>query len=191
MGKVKSKRGRSAQNYFRSKPKNKTHYMLQPYLAKQFNAPPFDTALVDGQSFSVDGQINEHVLVSVPETISTVSARDLFENLQEAFQKPIIMVTHNVQFLSARKMTALEVSRMENLRENRGNGYAQAETDSDTDTGTEAITRDEDKSVQTSGDWGGSGIGENGDNVPRADREGETEGVSCAGDGNETGEEKG
>lgn len=66
--------------------------------------------LVEGQSCAIEGEIGDYVIVSVPPTISYQAAKVLEDNLQKELDKPVMILTHNVQFLKATKLAANEAA---------------------------------------------------------------------------------
>ena len=64
--------------------------------------------LVTGEKLVCEGELEEHVIVSVPETMSHRAAQELEESLTREFERPIIIVTHNVSFMKVKKLSAIE-----------------------------------------------------------------------------------
>lgn len=69
---------------------------------------PFDAPLLPAEDYSVQGELDDYIIVSVPTTTSQNAAESLRKRLTEAVQRPVILVTHNIHFLRARKMSSAE-----------------------------------------------------------------------------------
>ena len=69
-----------------------------------------DGNIVPRNEFEIEGRLEDHVVISVPPTMTERSVRELLENLSKKISAPVIVVTHNISFLKARRMTAREVS---------------------------------------------------------------------------------
>lgn len=65
-----------------------------------------------GQECAIEGEIGDYTLVSVPPTISHQAAKVLEENLKSELGKPVMIFTHNVQFLRVTKMTPKDVNKV-------------------------------------------------------------------------------
>ena len=116
----------------RKKKKREHIYLLKPLSVPQLADNPFDSDLITGEGFVVEGKLDEHVIVSVPEVISEGRAGELFQMLRDATEKPVIMVTHNVQFLSTRELTPKEIA---SLRKKEANGQAVKNTEDSDEEG--------------------------------------------------------
>lgn len=84
-----------------------TVYQLVP-LASPPGVNPFDAPLLPAEDYSVQGELDDYIIVSVPTTTSQNAAESLRKRLTEAVQRPVILVTHNIHFLRARKMSSAE-----------------------------------------------------------------------------------
>lgn len=84
------------------------YYELTPYGRKEGEVHK-------GESYTIKGNIGDHVIVSISEGMSNISAQELGDKLKEELGKPIIMITHNISFLKAVKVKASEaVDKLEN-----------------------------------------------------------------------------
>jgi protein required for attachment to host cells len=84
-----------------------TYYQLTPYGQDK------EGSAQKGEAYVVQGHIDNHVIVSVPETMTTLSAQELSKQLEEELGKPIIMLTHNISVLRAKRVKASEVKLLE------------------------------------------------------------------------------
>lgn len=64
------------------------------------------------EEFIVKGKIEDHVIVSVSPNMSQRSANELVVKLGETIKKPTIIVTHNIQFLRAQKISAKDAMKI-------------------------------------------------------------------------------
>jgi hypothetical protein len=64
------------------------------------------------ESALIEAGIRDHVVVSVPHTTSQQSVEELVTRLGDTLGKPVIFVTHNVQFLRVRKLTGSEAAKV-------------------------------------------------------------------------------
>ena len=71
-----------------------------------------DGSFTEGTEFEVEGSIEDHVIVSVPTSMKERSVRELLEKLSKEISSPVIVVTHNISFLKAKKMTPKEVAEL-------------------------------------------------------------------------------
>jgi hypothetical protein len=63
----------------------------------------------------VEGEIGDYLIVSVPETLTTASAKMVRDQAMEAFKRPVMIITHNVEFVRVEKLSTAEATRL--LRE--------------------------------------------------------------------------
>jgi hypothetical protein len=149
----------------------------------------FETKLKEGNNFVIKGNLHSHVVVSVPEVISQESGQKLMHDLAKELGRPVIMITHNVQFLSVKELSKKEIRKLKELAEvRREKTQAHTDSESGSDRNDLGTTVDDNK---TDSDGDRPRIGENGDNIFGADGEVETEGVGGDSVGNEPGDEKG
>ena len=187
MGKVtalRTRRRRPVQH------QSERHYLLRPWVGKELSGRPFDTELMEGNNFVIKGNFHGHLVVSVPEMISAVSAKELMEKLGREFRQPVVMLTHNVQFLSVRELSKKEIRQLQESVEAR----REAQTKTDTravEAGREVITRDEVEGGEADSDGDRSRISENGSDVSREGGEGEAPSAGSDSIGNEPSEKEG
>ena len=79
-----------------------------PIESESSSAPPFAGPLVETQEYLTQGSLHEHVIVSVPPSMSHQSAHTLCEQLVEKFDRPVLVVTHNIHFLKLEKLDKKE-----------------------------------------------------------------------------------
>lgn len=65
----------------------------------------------------IDGRLGEYLIVSVPETTSRASAIDLEGVLTKIAGKPVLVVTHNIEFMRATLLTARERAELSEIIE--------------------------------------------------------------------------
>lgn len=65
-----------------------------------------------GQECAIEGEIGGYVIVSVPPSISHQTAKALEESLKTELGKPVMILTHNVQFLRVAKMSPKDVNKV-------------------------------------------------------------------------------
>ena len=59
----------------------------------------------NGEAYLIRGSLDDHVIVSVPTTISHRASIELEMALEKKIMRPIIIVTHNVEFMKVRKLS--------------------------------------------------------------------------------------
>lgn len=64
--------------------------------------------LTENSTHYINGRLGEYLIVSVPETTSRASAVDLESALTKIAKKPVLIVTHNIEFLRATLLSAKE-----------------------------------------------------------------------------------
>jgi hypothetical protein len=70
--------------------------------------------LATGPEHQVEGELDGCLIVSVPPTASCETCRQLQEQLAAVLDRPeqsILIVTHNIEFLRIKKLTAVEAAR--------------------------------------------------------------------------------
>lgn len=63
----------------------------------------------------VEGKIGNYLIVSVPESTTTAAALAVRDQSMEAFKCPVMVVTHNVEFVKVERLSAADATRV--LRE--------------------------------------------------------------------------
>lgn len=107
-----------------------------------------------GMPHEIEGELADYVIVSVPCSESHASAKVLREKLQEALAKPVLIVTHNVEFLLAKKLTPKEGAKfLKEIEEVFDNDAT--DTSGDRETG---ILGDEPEADADDGDRPGVGV---------------------------------
>jgi len=85
-----------------------TYYKLQSINKPSPEDIGVDEVLFEGAEFEIQGELENHIIISVPPTMSERSVRDLLEGLKTTVNRSVIIVTHNVQFLRAEKISFKE-----------------------------------------------------------------------------------
>ena len=94
-------------------------YQLENIGADPQLEPQLDGPLLASEPYEIQGTIDDHIIVSVPPEMSQRSIQELLSGLTKKLDKPGILVTHNVQFLRARKLTfkeAIQISKRTELK---------------------------------------------------------------------------
>lgn len=73
---------------------------------------PEQPLLVDEQPHYIEGELGNRVIISVPEMTSMVTVERIQDVAEEALGKPVLVVTHNVEFMKAVKLTPQETSKV-------------------------------------------------------------------------------
>lgn len=82
-------------------------YSLSPLLRRP------DGALETGvENASVEGEIEDALVVSLPPAASHAFCRQVMIDLTKRFGRPVLVVTHNTAFLKARKLPAAEAAKL-------------------------------------------------------------------------------
>lgn len=76
--------------------------------------------LEEAPVFTLRGSIDQYRIVSVPETTSAATVREMGKELQRILKKPVIVVTHNTEFLKVKRITGKEASKI--MKGSDGNG---------------------------------------------------------------------
>jgi len=98
----------------RQQRRDATIYRLEPII----QADARESILATGPEHFIEGEIGDCLIVSVPPTASHETCRQLRDQLREAIgrvDRNILILTHNIEFLRARKLTPAEASKI--LRE--------------------------------------------------------------------------
>ena len=81
-------------------------YRLVPLLDK---VDPEITSVKD-ESYFVEGSFEDYIIVSVPESTNLLRAEEIKAKVAGLFNKPVIVLTHNISLLKATKLTASEAN---------------------------------------------------------------------------------
>jgi hypothetical protein len=68
--------------------------------------------LIDSAPHYVEGEIGDRAILSVPESTSQLQAQRLQEAAEEALGKKVLVVTHNVEFMRARRLSPDEAAKI-------------------------------------------------------------------------------
>lgn len=79
-------------------------YGLRPIGVREGLHEELDLEVTD--QYHIGGEIKDHLIVSVPPTISHNAARNLRVQLSEGFGRPVIIVTHNIEFLEVTRLSS-------------------------------------------------------------------------------------
>jgi len=63
----------------------------------------------------IKGKLENHLICSVPESTSGATVNELSKELERKFKKPVIVITHNMEFVKAKRLTGKEAQQV--LRE--------------------------------------------------------------------------
>jgi hypothetical protein len=81
----------------------------------------------DSPSWVIEGALDEHVVVSVPVDTSIESMRRMYKDLENQFNRPVCLVTHNMQFMVAERLPRSEsgrvLKRIEDYAEDRKKAF--------------------------------------------------------------------
>lgn len=120
--------------------------------------------------YVVEGSLADFVVVSVPETVSASVAREIVEQLQTQMKKPVMVITHNVMFMRARRLTRREMADVQQrFRAPSDDGGGSGDSE-DRDRGGESGGEGDDVSVGASEPSGDETRVEEGD--PMSSRDG-------------------
>lgn len=147
-----------------------------------FGEEDSQTLRIDGEVHHIEGEIDSWLVHSVPETTSDRAAAEIKNLLQLATNRPVLIITHNTQFMRAVKLSASEAAKVIKRAE---------------DAIQEALTEQEEADVTPDvrinpSDGGGSGSDESGDSnsgTEPALGEATSEVSADVGDTGDTGEE--
>ena len=64
--------------------------------------------MVETEEYLAQGSLHDHIVVSVPVSMSHRSAHQLSEQLVREFDKPVLIVTHNIHFVRLERLTKEE-----------------------------------------------------------------------------------
>ena len=99
----------------------------------------------DSPHWVVEGELEDHTIVSVPVTTSMESIRRIHDQLQSEFGKPVCVITHNMEFLAAKKLPPKEaadvIKRIEDYGEARTREIEKeaARIDAETEAATDEL----------------------------------------------------
>ena len=77
-----------------------------------FDAKDGRGLLVDDVQHYVEGMVEGRIVVSLPETISVSQAEAVQLAAQKEFEKPVVLITHNVEFMRVVKLLPKEAARI-------------------------------------------------------------------------------
>lgn len=130
-----------------------------------------DGPLVKTDEYLIQGSLFDHIIVSVPISISHRAAHELSERLVAELGQPVLLVTHNINFLTLERLSKAEAEKvvdriMSNVVEDKLELEQVKKIVEDRDP-----TRDADQPDEKAGSGGeeGSGlhlVGGNGDHRP-------------------------
>jgi len=60
----------------------------------------------------IEGEIDDWLVASVPETTSAASAKMTQDRIQAATNRPVLIITHNIEFMRAVKLTPAEAAKV-------------------------------------------------------------------------------
>jgi hypothetical protein len=66
--------------------------------------------LGEGPPYFVEGEFEGRLIVSVPDSASTRACQELQARLEQQFLRPALVLTHNIQFVEAVRLTAAEAN---------------------------------------------------------------------------------
>lgn len=65
---------------------------------------------VHDESYYIEGEIDEWLVISVPETTRIEEVQAFKKGLEQGTRRPVLVVTHNISFMRARKLTPNEAA---------------------------------------------------------------------------------
>lgn len=108
--------------------KNKTsYYQITALHAKSDDGSPDEGTLVAGNEFEIEGELDDHVIISVPPSMSQRSVETMLKGLSEELTSPAIVVTHNIHFLKAKKLSNKEAMKLAKRLEVSGDAPAESD----------------------------------------------------------------
>jgi hypothetical protein len=81
-------------------------YKVVPYMYNQANE------LVPMGEYNIEGEIGDWLVVSVPEEMSASYAGKIRDDLMKRLSKPVMILSHNIQFCSVQKLGSGEAARL-------------------------------------------------------------------------------
>ncbi len=83
-------------------------YRLIPIASESPDDNPSEGPLVETEEYLTQGSLHGHVIVSVPSSISHRAANALSTKLVEEFKRPVVIVTHNINFMKLERLDKAE-----------------------------------------------------------------------------------
>jgi hypothetical protein len=65
----------------------------------------------DSPNWVIEGKLEEHLVVSVPVDTSFESLQRIYKQLEQEFNMPVCVVTHNMEFMVAQRLSRGEATR--------------------------------------------------------------------------------
>jgi len=84
-------------------------YRLEPLITKPNDRLGF---VVEGEVHHIEGELNNYVVVSVPETTSYAQAERIKAEATRLTEKPCCVISHNVTLLRAVKLAPNEAAKV-------------------------------------------------------------------------------
>ena len=110
---------------------------------------------LEGEEHFLEGEIDQWLIISVPETIRVEVAAQYKQQLQIATGRPVMIITHNVQFVKLNRLSPSEAAKV--IKRAEDNAFEDIEE-------AEAAARiKEERAKLVSGDGSGSGDSVDGD----------------------------
>ena len=79
--------------------------------------------------FEIEGEIEDHIIISVPPSMSERAAQEMLKKLSETISSPVIVITHNIEFLKARKLGYNEFMELSKRKESTLSDNIESEDD--------------------------------------------------------------
>lgn len=89
-----------------------SYYRLESIATVDPNGLPDKEALQSCGEFDITGKIEDHLIVSVSPSMSERSVTELLEKLGKVVEQPVVVVSHNVAFLRASKMSGKDAMKV-------------------------------------------------------------------------------
>jgi hypothetical protein len=109
----------------------------------------------DSPHWIVEGELDGRLVVSVPVTTSIERIRNIHDQLEVEFNKPVCVITHNMEFLVAKKLPPKEaaevIKRIEDYAEERTRTFQEKAKAIDDESETTSGTSDGIDSVEEKG----------------------------------------
>ena len=68
--------------------------------------------LIDGESHYIEGRLEDYHVVSVPEITTEATASEIRHKIEQNIGEPVMVVTHNVCFLTAVRLAPKEAAQL-------------------------------------------------------------------------------
>lgn len=118
----------------------KVYYQVTPLVSTEIEVAADKQTLHEGMGYIIRGKLQDHIIVSLPVTASYRAASELREKLISELKKPVIVVTHNVNFLKVEKLGRKEVVALNEriLKNDSARNRSGASEDRDSDSGIDS-----------------------------------------------------